>query len=90
MSEGLNSWTSSVDSIGNKIPLGRLGNENDMIGASMYFASRAGSWCTGVIMNVDGGTIEVSFISFLWGIVIFHLIGKFCSKKITTTNGDSR
>jgi len=64
MSEGLNSWTSSVDSIGNKIPLGRLGNENDMIGASMYFASHAGSWCwcTGVIMNVDGGTIGAAQI----------------------------
>ena len=71
MSEGLNSWTSSVDSIGNKIPLGRLGNENDMIGVSMYFASRAGSWCTGVIMNVDGGTIGKSLSLVFCGVLLY-------------------
>jgi len=65
MSEGLNTWTKSssgIDSIENKIPLGRLGNEDDMIGACMYFSSRAGSWCTGVILNVDGGTVGAAQI----------------------------
>lgn len=31
--------------------------QDDMAGACIYFASKAGSWCTGVILNVDGGTV---------------------------------
>eukprot|EP00548_Thalassiothrix_antarctica_P016958 CAMPEP_0194195416 /NCGR_PEP_ID=MMETSP0154-20130528/76124_1 /TAXON_ID=1049557 /ORGANISM="Thalassiothrix antarctica, Strain L6-D1" /LENGTH=313 /DNA_ID=CAMNT_0038919947 /DNA_START=54 /DNA_END=991 /DNA_ORIENTATION=- len=41
--------------IARNIPLRRLGNEDDMIGACLYLTRRAGSWCTGVILNVDGG-----------------------------------
>lgn len=39
-----------------RIPLGRMGTEEDMAGACIYFSSRAGAWCTGVVLNVDGGT----------------------------------
>eukprot|EP00980_Cylindrotheca_fusiformis_P010588 scaffold2353_cov134-Cylindrotheca_fusiformis.AAC.11 len=38
-------------------PLGRMGNADDMTGACIYFSSKAGSWCTGVILNVDGGAV---------------------------------
>jgi len=34
-----------------------MGNEDDMAGACIYLASPAASWCTGVILNVDGGTV---------------------------------
>ncbi|KAL7432306.1 hypothetical protein ACHAXH_005900 [Discostella pseudostelligera] len=59
MSKGLVSWTKdgSLDEFTKSIPLGRMGNEDDMGGACLYFASRAGAWCTGVILNVDGGTV---------------------------------
>jgi len=64
MSKGLYTWTKSdeMESITGTIPLSRMGNEDDMGGACLYFASRAGSWCTGVILNVDGGTVGATQI----------------------------
>lgn len=41
------------------IPLGRLGDEGDMSGAALFLSSRAGAWCTGVILNVDGGACTI-------------------------------
>jgi NAD(P)-dependent dehydrogenase (short-subunit alcohol dehydrogenase family) len=57
MSDGLASWGASQETIAQNVPLGRMGNEDDMAGACLYFSSRAGSWCTGVILNVDGGSV---------------------------------
>jgi NAD(P)-dependent dehydrogenase (short-subunit alcohol dehydrogenase family) len=57
MSDGLATWGATNEQIASKIPLGRMGNGDDMAGACIYFASKAGSWCTGVILNVDGGTV---------------------------------
>ena len=57
MSSGLASWGGTADVLSKHIPLGRMGNADDMVGACIYLSSRAGSWCTGVILNVDGGTI---------------------------------
>lgn len=39
------------------IPLGRMGSPEDMGGAALYFASRAGAWVTGTVLTVDGGTL---------------------------------
>jgi NAD(P)-dependent dehydrogenase (short-subunit alcohol dehydrogenase family) len=36
-------------------PLGRIGEDDDMAGAAVYLASRAGSYVTGVVLPVDGG-----------------------------------
>lgn len=36
-------------------PLGRIGSDDDMAGAAVYLASRAGAWVTGTILTVDGG-----------------------------------
>lgn len=48
MSDGLNAWGATKENIANSVPLGRMGNEDDMSGACIYFSSRAGAWCTGV------------------------------------------
>ena len=57
MSSGLASWGATTEVLSKHIPLQRMGNADDMVGACIYLSSRAGSWCTGVILNVDGGTI---------------------------------
>lgn len=57
MSKGLGTWGATEDVIAKGIPLGRMGTEEDMAGACLYLSSRAGAWCTGVILNVDGGTV---------------------------------
>ncbi|MGW0708930.1 SDR family oxidoreductase [Streptomyces sp. NPDC002643] len=37
------------------IPLGRLGRAEDVAGAALFLASRAGAYVTGVVIPVDGG-----------------------------------
>ena len=37
-------------------PLGRLGESEDIAGAAVFLASRAGAWITGQTLVVDGGT----------------------------------
>lgn len=55
MSAGLKTWGADGETITSTIPLGRMGAPDDMAGAALFFSSRAGSWCTGVILPVDGG-----------------------------------
>jgi NAD(P)-dependent dehydrogenase (short-subunit alcohol dehydrogenase family) len=38
-----------------RIPIGRLGEPEDFIGAVIYLSSRASDFMTGAIMYVDGG-----------------------------------
>ncbi len=40
------------------IPVGRVGDAQDMGGAILYLASRAGAYCNGNIMVVDGGRLN--------------------------------
>ena len=35
--------------------LGRGGEPNEIVGAALYFASNASSFCTGAILRIDGG-----------------------------------
>ena len=47
MSKGLSTWMEGDDmkeKMSKSIPLGRMGDEDDMGGACVYFSSRAGSW----------------------------------------------
>jgi NAD(P)-dependent dehydrogenase (short-subunit alcohol dehydrogenase family) len=37
------------------IPLGRIGEPEDMAGAAIYLCSRAGAYVTGAVLPVDGG-----------------------------------
>jgi NAD(P)-dependent dehydrogenase (short-subunit alcohol dehydrogenase family) len=39
------------------VPLGRIGREDDIIGATLFLASRAGSYLTGAIIPLDGGIV---------------------------------
>jgi NAD(P)-dependent dehydrogenase (short-subunit alcohol dehydrogenase family) len=38
-----------------RVPLGRIGDPDDMAGAAIYLSSRAGRYLTGVVIPVDGG-----------------------------------
>lgn len=64
MSSGLSTWlpklddaTETEDVIADTIPLGRMGNADDMGGAAIYLSSKAGSFCTGHVLTVDGGIV---------------------------------
>ena len=43
------------DEIAKRIPLGRIGTPEDMAGAAIYLASRAGDYVVGSTLIVDGG-----------------------------------
>ncbi len=43
------------DEIAATSPLGRVGRDDDMAGAAVYLASRAGAYVTGAVLPVDGG-----------------------------------
>lgn len=55
MSQGLAAWGGDAEALANKTPLQRLGSDDDMAGACIYYCSRAGAWTTGTILPVDGG-----------------------------------
>ena len=44
------------DSIVQGVPMGRIGEPEDMAGVAIYLASRAGAYLTGSVIPVDGGT----------------------------------
>lgn len=44
-----------ADAVAKAIPAGRIGEEEDMAGAAIYLASRAGDYVMGSAVTVDGG-----------------------------------
>lgn len=44
-----------ADGVGKNIPVGRVGNPEDMAGVAIYLASRAGNFVVGEAIAVDGG-----------------------------------
>jgi NAD(P)-dependent dehydrogenase (short-subunit alcohol dehydrogenase family) len=49
----------TAEALGQGIPLGRVGEAEDIAGALIYLLSRAGSWITGVNLPVSGGLATV-------------------------------
>ena len=43
------------DAIVSAVPLGRIGEPEDMAGIALFLSSRAGAYVTGTIIPVDGG-----------------------------------
>ncbi|WP_110319066.1 SDR family NAD(P)-dependent oxidoreductase [Mycolicibacterium moriokaense] len=49
-------WTPEVaEVLASRAALGRVGEPDEIIGAAMYFASDASSFCTGSTLRLDGG-----------------------------------
>lgn len=48
------------DEVARKIPAGRIGVEEDMAGAAIYLASRAGDYVIGETISIDGGLVNAS------------------------------
>jgi len=44
-----------ADELAHRIPVGRIGTDEDMAGAAIYLASRAGDYVVGATLIVDGG-----------------------------------
>lgn len=46
------------------IPAKRFGGEEEMAGTILYLASRAGSYCNGMVLVNDGGRLAVMLGSY--------------------------
>ena len=49
-----------ADDVANSIPAGRIGVAEDMAGAAIYLASRAGDYVVGDTITVDGGLVNAA------------------------------
>lgn len=55
--------------VGEGVPLGRIGSDDDIAGAVLYLCSRAGAYVTGAILPLDGG------MSVMHGVNVFNNAG---------------
>jgi NAD(P)-dependent dehydrogenase (short-subunit alcohol dehydrogenase family) len=46
-----------ADEVATRVPAGRIGSDEDMAGAAIYLASRAGDYVVGATIAVDGGIV---------------------------------
>jgi NAD(P)-dependent dehydrogenase (short-subunit alcohol dehydrogenase family) len=47
----------NADAVATRVPSGRIGTDEDMAGAAIYLASRAGDYVVGATIAVDGGIV---------------------------------
>src|ERR1700751_5743894 len=47
----------NADEVATRVPAGRVGTDEDMAGAAIYLASRAGDYVVGATIAVDGGIV---------------------------------
>ena len=47
----------NADEVSKRVPSGRIGTDEDMAGAAIYLASRAGDYVVGATIAVDGGIV---------------------------------
>ena len=47
----------NADEVAQRVPAGRIGTDEDMAGAAIYLASRAGDYVVGATIAVDGGIV---------------------------------
>ena len=45
------------DAMGKMVPLGRIGEPDDMAGVAIFLSSKAGAYITGTVLPVDGGLV---------------------------------
>lgn len=57
MSEGIFTYSSKSD-VESNVPLGRLGNEEDIMAVTLYLCGKGGNWVTGAVIPVDGGSVH--------------------------------
>jgi NAD(P)-dependent dehydrogenase (short-subunit alcohol dehydrogenase family) len=50
-------WEPGGDAAGRALPLGRLGEPDDIAGSAVFLASQAARWITGHVLVVDGGAL---------------------------------
>lgn len=48
------------------VPRGRIGEDDDMVGAAIFYCSRASSYVTGTVLPVDGGISGTPYATFPW------------------------
>ncbi|HEY2068227.1 MAG TPA: SDR family NAD(P)-dependent oxidoreductase [Rhizomicrobium sp.] len=48
------------------VPRGRIGNDDDMIGAAIFYCSKASSYVTATVLPVDGGISGTPYSSLAW------------------------
>ncbi len=59
LTKGLRKNPKPRDDLIRQVPLGRLGEPSEVVGAAIYLASDAASYVTGHILNIDGGWLAL-------------------------------
>jgi NAD(P)-dependent dehydrogenase (short-subunit alcohol dehydrogenase family) len=59
LTKGLRENPKRRDDLIRQVPLGRLGEPSEIVGAAIYLASDAASYVTGHVLNIDGGWLAL-------------------------------